>query len=603
MIAATDQDAGQQTPAAGPVQVSRAVTLAWTVAGVLATFYYLTWLLQGDRVGVIPLFALLVLADTFNGFHALSFWATCLRRPKDRPFDDALVDGTQRVDVFVPTYNEPVEIVEQTLRAAQAMRGAVVRVYLLDDGKRPEMEQLCLRLGVDYLTRSTNEGAKSGNINNALRLTRDGGAPFIAIFDCDHVPQPEFLERTVGFFAAENLAMVQTPQVYANAAAGALTTGSSQQQEIFFGPICQGRDGFDSAFCCGTNFVVRRVALVEAGGFPEDSITEDIVLSTEMVGNGWEISYLNEPLTGGLGPEDAKSYVAQQLRWATGCIDLLLKRPQVWKPLSWIQRWQYFVATSYWLTGWTILIYLMMPISTLLFSAQPVTTNGLDFVQHFLPYFLISIVNLGRFTVGGYGISGLAMNWGSFPIHLRATVRVITGRAGGFTVTSKKALAGSAWMPFRANVAVAAGLLVVIAIGFARTGVTAPTVNNAAFAVLNGGLVVLIVGLAMSQARSIRLAAADPAAASLGAVAPAAVADAPVQRAAEVTPSPSPASASLPPATAVPAMSALQLAERTLADRKHRAATNRAEDPPARRGGHGTAHRPLPKVVASNEES
>ncbi|MBJ7470157.1 MAG: glycosyltransferase [Solirubrobacteraceae bacterium] len=495
-------------------RVSRAVTLSWAIAGVAATAYYLGWLLDGDRVGFVPLFALLVIADAFNGFHALSFWATCLRRPKKRPFDVAISAARPRVDVFVPTYNEPVDIVAQTLTAARAMRGADVRVYLLDDGRRPEMAALAASLGADYLARATNAGAKSGNINHALEVTRDGGADYIAVFDCDHVPQRGFLERTLGYFDDARLGMVQTPQVYGNVGAGALTAGSSQQQEIFFGPICQGRDGFDSAFCCGTNFVVRREALDEAGGFPEDSITEDIVLSTTLVGLGWDISFLAEPLTAGLGPEDAKSYVSQQLRWATGCIDLLFKRPQVWKPLSWVQRWQYFVATSYWLSGWTIIAYLTMPVAVLLFGLQPVNADGLQFVQHFLPYFLISIVNLGRFTVGGYGISGLAMNWGSFPIHIRATVRVLTGRVGGFAVTSKEALAGSPWKPFRANIAIAVGLLVVIAIGLARTGLTAPTVNNAAFALLNGGLVVMIVGLAANQARAVRRSAAIPQAAN-----------------------------------------------------------------------------------------
>jgi cellulose synthase (UDP-forming) len=445
------------------------------------------------------LFVLLVGADLFNGFHSASFWLTCLKRPRRRPF---LQVPNVVVDVLIPTYNEPPDVLEPTIRGALALRRVRPRVLVLDDGGREEIEDLANRLGAVYVARDEHVGAKAGNINHALRATAEGGAVFVCVFDSDHVPRPEFLERTLGFFVDPRVALVQTPQIYANADAGPLTHGSAQQQAIFFGPICNGRDGFNSSFCCGTNFVARRKALASVDGFPEDSITEDIVLSTRLVGQGYDIVYVDDELSAGLGPEDARSYVSQQLRWATGCLDLLLRRPAVWRPLSWTQRWQYLVATSYWLSGWTIACYLCMPVARLLFGYQPINASAsdVDFVAHFLPYFLLSIVNLGRYTAGGYGISGLALNWGSFPIHIRATLRVVFNRAGGFTVTSKKALSGVPWMPLRANVAVIAALIGACAYGLSR-GLTPASVNNAAFAVLNATFVGLIVPFAIRQAR------------------------------------------------------------------------------------------------------
>jgi len=484
---------------------SRAVTAAWTAVGVVTSVYYFSWLLQPVHAGASLLFGLLIVADLFNGFHAFSFWLTCLRRPRARTF---VAPAAPRVDVLVPTYNESVEILERTLLAAAQMTGAVVRVLLLDDGDRPEMARLAARTGARYVSRSEHRGAKAGNVNHALRTTAVDGAPFVCVFDSDHVPRPNFLARTLGYFADPVVGLVQTPQVYANADAGPITRGAAEQQAIFFGPICSGRDGYDSSFCCGTNFVARREALALAGGFPEDSITEDIVLSTTLVGLGYEIVFVPEPLADGLGPEDAHSYVSQQMRWATGCLELLFRRPQLWRPLSWVQRWQYLVATSHWLTGWTILVYVSLPIVRLLFGWQPVTDSAGAFATHFLPYFLVSVINLGRFTGGGYGLSGLAMTWGSFPIHVRATLVALSGKRIGFAVTPKRALSGIPWSALSPNLALIALLLGAVAAGIAR-GLTPATFNNVAFALIDATLAGLIVVFALRQAGGLKKASAQ----------------------------------------------------------------------------------------------
>jgi cellulose synthase (UDP-forming) len=476
---------------------SRTATALWAAAGFATSMYYFTWLLAPGRAGAVALFALLVGADLFNGFHAFSFWLTCLRRVRPRPFQ---LPDPPTVDVLVPTYNEPVEVVEATVRAAARLRGARVRVLVLDDGDRIEMACMAAQAGATYIAREQHTGAKSGNINHALRATAAGGGEFICVFDSDHVAKPEFLERTLGYFTDAAVGLVQTPQIYANDDAGPLTRGAAEQQAIFFGPICSGRDGYRSTFCCGTNFVARREALERAGGFPEDSITEDIVLSTILVGLEYELVYVPEALSEGLGPEDARSYVSQQMRWATGCIELLLRKRSLWRPLSWTQRWQYFTATSYWFTGWTLAIYLSLPIVRLLGGGQPVEASELEFVAHFLPYFLLSIVNLGRFTNGGYGFAGLGMNWGSFAIHIRATLRVLSGRPGGFVVTSKRAVSGLPWMALVPNLGAVGAVLGAIAYAFSG-GVTPAAINNAAFAILNAALVGIVVVFAVRQAR------------------------------------------------------------------------------------------------------
>jgi len=476
---------------------SRAVTALWALAGVAASVYYFAWLLSPAHVGVVALFVLLVLADLFNGFQAFTFWATCLRRPKPRPSE---MPDNPRVDVLIPTYNEPVDVLEPTVRGALAMTGARVRVLLLDDGDRLEVARLAQRLGARYVARTEHVGAKAGNVNHALGVLEGDGAEYVCVFDSDHVPHGNFLERTLGLFVDPKVGLVQTPQVYGNTDKGPLTEASAEQQAIFFGPICNGRDGYNSSFCCGTNFVARREALMRAGGFPEDSITEDIVLSTTLVGLGYDIAYVGEPLSEGLGPEDSHSYVSQQTRWATGCLELLFRRRSLWKPLSWTQRWQYFAATSYWLTGWTILVYVSLPVVRLLFGWQPVDDSAGTFAVHFLPYFLISVVNLSRFTAGGYSLRGLAMNWGSFHIQVRATIRVLVGQRIGFAVTPKHAVAGRAWRGLVPNLAVGA-ILVGAAIYGVAGGLNAATFNNATFALVDAALIMSIVAFAQMQAR------------------------------------------------------------------------------------------------------
>ena len=168
--------------------------------------WYLSWLLEGKRIGNPALFGLLVAAEAFNLFQAIGFWWTCShqRLRGGRP----LTGEPQPVDVLIPVYDEPVEIVEPTLAAACAMRGAEVTVWLLDDGARPEMAVLAGRYGADYLRRRKRIGAKAGNLNHALGKT---SAPFAVVLDCDHVPHADFLERTLGHLEDPEVAFVQTP--------------------------------------------------------------------------------------------------------------------------------------------------------------------------------------------------------------------------------------------------------------------------------------------------------------------------------------------------------------------------------------------------------
>ncbi|HTD76045.1 MAG TPA: glycosyltransferase, partial [Chloroflexota bacterium] len=215
--------------------------------GIPAVVWYFGWLLNVPaRAGTPYLYGILIVAELFNLMQALGFWWTCANeivRPRRPP--------TQRVavDVFIPVYKEPPEIVDLTVAAATGLRGAEVRVWILDDGNDDAMRDLAQRYGVGYIRRAEHSGAKAGNINHALTKT---DAPFIAVFDSDHVADPEFLEATLGYMDDPNIAFVQTPQYYANIEHNRIAAASMSQQALFFGAICRGKDGLGAVFCCGT---------------------------------------------------------------------------------------------------------------------------------------------------------------------------------------------------------------------------------------------------------------------------------------------------------------------------------------------------------------
>jgi cellulose synthase (UDP-forming) len=468
--------------------------------GVLGAIVYLSWLLRLERIGFLPLFVLLVVAELFNVTQALGFWWTSSKRRRPRPLPPH--DENTTVDVFIPVYNEPVEVVEPTVAAAAALRGARIQVALLDDGNSPQMEALAARHGVRYITRAEHTGAKAGNINHALGRT-DG--EFVLVLDCDHVPVPHFLERTLGHFVEPDVAFVQTPQYYANGDDTGTAGASWSQQALFFGPIAKGKDAHDAMFCCGTNVVFRRTALAAVGGFPEISITEDFELSIELHERGWRSVYVPEVLASGLGPEDMASYVSQQQRWARGCLSAIPRVLRARLPLR--LKAHYLLSSMYFLTGWTFLIYMSLPVIRILTGAQPVAGATADqYMLFFGPYFGLALLTLAVLGGGRYRFDAYTLAFASFWIHVHATIQVLLGRPGGFVVTPKQGEIGRQPKAVLPALAVAA-ILSTVAIGGLLIDRSPGTLNNVGFAALH--VTVLLAGARHALVTRPTIAAAE----------------------------------------------------------------------------------------------
>src|SRR5947207_555417 len=101
------------------------------------------------------------------------------------------------VDVFIPTYNEPLEILRETVLCAVSMRYSH-KTYILDDGHRNDVRELAREFNCGYISREERTNAKAGNLNNALQQTN---GEFIVTLDADHVASPELIEEALGFFA------------------------------------------------------------------------------------------------------------------------------------------------------------------------------------------------------------------------------------------------------------------------------------------------------------------------------------------------------------------------------------------------------------------
>ena len=314
-----------------------------------------------------------------------------------------------RVAVLIATYNEEEPILTRTIVGALGLEFPGLRVWVLDDGRRPWLEQLCQSKGARYLTRSDNRHAKAGNINHALEvLRREPDAPeFVAIFDADVVPQPDFLWRTMPLFYDETVGLVGTPQHFFNndPIQSNLLIGHvwPDEQRFFFDYVLPSKDAWGSAFCCGTSSVIRVRALEDIGGFATGSVTEDFLVTLQLDRKGWRTIYLNERLSVGLAPEGITEYLTQRGRWCLGLMQIIRSQigPFSRGHLSACYRIGLIDALLYWAASFPFkLLCLTVPILYWFLGLSAVSASLDDVVRYFLPYYIAVMVALGWATGG-----------------------------------------------------------------------------------------------------------------------------------------------------------------------------------------------------------
>jgi cellulose synthase (UDP-forming) len=304
------------------------------------------------------------------------------------------------VDIFVPTYNESVAIIQRTVIGCQQIEYANKRIYICDDGRRATMRQLAQKLGCGYITQPdgvVNRHAKAGNLNHALTQT-DG--ELIVVFDADFVPYANFLMRTVGFFQNDRVAVLQTPQDTYNADHHTRNLGIDHlfpnDLQHFFRLDQSLRDRLNAAICCGTSYVARRQALASVGGYYTGCIPEDASTSFLLLTEGWEVAYLNEPLSNGEAPRHYRDFITQRMRWLQGNLQIFLRYrdiPVFTSPqLSGLQKISMLAIVVGTIFGpLTRMTYFLVPLISSYLGSTAYVVTAPEVIYYTLPYMALMV--------------------------------------------------------------------------------------------------------------------------------------------------------------------------------------------------------------------
>ncbi|BBC71896.1 cellulose synthase [Altererythrobacter sp. B11] len=314
-------------------------------------------------------------------------------------------DQWPMVDVFIPTYNESLEIVKHTVFAAMDMDYPAdrFRVFILDDGRRDEFRLFAKQAGCGYLTRSDNLHAKAGNLNAAMKKT-DG--ELIAIFDCDHVPTRAFLQLSVGWFQRDpRLALMQTPHHFYSPDPVQRNLSTAEdlpgEGDLFYGPVQRGNDLWNATFFCGSCAIIRREALMQTNGFAGETVTEDAHTALKLQRMGWNTAYLDARLSAGLATERLVLHIGQRIRWARGMTQILrIDNPLRGPGLTWQQRLCYLNAMLHFQFPLPRIVFLTSPLAYLIAGQNIIHASALMIFAYALPHLVISMISSERLQGG-----------------------------------------------------------------------------------------------------------------------------------------------------------------------------------------------------------
>ncbi|MBY6110935.1 UDP-forming cellulose synthase catalytic subunit [Halomonas sp. DP1Y21-3] len=428
------------------------VRQAMMLLSVLVSTRYLYWRLSETLVfdtQVEAVFGYGLLAAECYAWVILVLGYFQIAWPLERAIRPMPPDATRwpTVDIYIPTYNESLEVVRDTVLAAQNIDYPAdrMRIYVLDDGKRPEFGAFAAAVGVGYITREDNSHAKAGNLNHAMGLT-DG--ELICVFDCDHVATRAFLQATVGEFVAdERLALLQTPHHFyspdpfeRNLVAGA---DIPNEGELFYGPVQKGNDYWNAAFFCGSCALMRRSALEEIGGFAVETVTEDAHTALKLQRRGWNTAFLGVRLAAGLATERLSLHIGQRARWARGMTQIFRLDNPLWgRGLRLPQRLCYLNAMLHFQFAMPRLVFLTAPLAYLLFDLHVIASSPQMIAVYALPHLFHAIYTNSR-LVGRFRYSF----WGeiyesvlAFHLLKPTLVTLLSPRRGKFNVTEKGGL-------------------------------------------------------------------------------------------------------------------------------------------------------------------
>jgi len=437
-----------------------------------------------DLMMMIPYFVVLVILAVY-GMHRYWLVYDYYKYRQNVPSPPAPVTEWPRVTVQLPIFNERY-VIERLVEAVSQFDypRELLDIQVLDDStdETQQVARACVErhaaqgLPIHYIHRTNREGFKAGALENGLKTAQ---GEFVAIFDADFIPKPDFLRRTIPYFVdpenGKNIGMVQTRWTYLNRDYSLLTRVETILLDGHFVVEHGARSRRGTFFNFnGTAGVWRRAAIESAGGWQHDTLTEDTDLSYRAQLKGWKFLYLPEIECASELPVDMNGFKTQQARWAKGLMQTAKKiLPQVFRSRA---PWHVKSEAFFHLTA-NISYPLMVLFSAMLLPAMIVRfyQGWFQMLVIDLPLFLASTCSISSFYLVAqkelrpkswwrtflYMPFVMAVGIGISIRNAQAVIEAIVGKKSEFARTPKFKIEGKSgtfvakkyknkagWMPF-----------------------------------------------------------------------------------------------------------------------------------------------------------
>ena len=420
------------------------VLLILVLAGCISILQFADWWFRRGHMGTPWLFILLSLVFWYAISRLFLVWINYLRIKKP---EQIMPPEGLRVAIFTTSSpGEPLSMFEKTLEACRNISYPHT-TYLLDDTRDPAFKAVAEKHGAVWLELVGLPGAKAGKVNKALQLTNED---FILILDPDHIPFPEFLHHTLGYFQDEEVGFVQVSQAYYNQYRSFTAKGAAEQTYTFYGPTQMGLFGLGSAVAIGANCTFRRKALESIGGHGI-GLAEDLITSIRLHAAGWKSIYNPVVVSRGLVPEDFGSFCKQQLKWSRGVFEVtFVEIPKLYRKLSGWQLLSYLTIGTYYLVGVTSFFFTLIPFLFFLTGIVPAKMSFVEFLIHgssvafiaILIYLYVQLWMSHPDTERGLHWRGMILKYASWPVFFLGFLLAVVNAEIPYIPTAKKAVTG-----------------------------------------------------------------------------------------------------------------------------------------------------------------
>lgn len=451
--------------AASVRRIDKFILLMLFIAGVLSLVLFADWWFHREHIADLWFFVIFTLVFWYGVIRLILIWINYLniKKPEITTPEPGL-----SVAIFTTcTFGEPLSMFEKTLAACRQITYPHT-TYLLTDSPDQAIDEMAERHGAVLVRMLGVQGAKAGKINTALQQTSED---FILILDPDHIPFPNFLDNTLGYFQDDKIGFVQVSQAYYNQYRSFTARGAAEQTYTFYGPTQMGLHGLGSPVAIGANCTFRRKALESIGGHAV-ALAEDLLTSLRLHAAGWKSVYNPVIVSRGLVPEDFGSFCKQQLKWSRGVFEVaFVDLPRLFRKLTAWQKLTYMAIGTYYLVGTTAFFFTIIPFLFFFTGVLPASMLFSDFLINgsllviisFLIYIYVQRWMCDPATERGIQWRGMILKYASWPVFFLGFLLALVNVEIPYIPTAKKAVTGYV-SPFVRPLVIHVTLFVVAAI-------------------------------------------------------------------------------------------------------------------------------------------